>query len=205
MERDLGAAPVVATREVRQETVVAVEPNQLGWGPIWAGVLTAFGLFLLFGMIALAAGLTLVDFDGDPTGAVDPDFLAVLVTGLFLVVAFFAGGFVAAWSAALTEEGPAILHGFLVWAMSLVVLLVFVGLGLGQVFGAAGQIFANQFTPGQIDVGDPQALADAFTDAAWSTVFAVVLAMAAAILGALVAIRDEVRSRDWSFGLYGRR
>jgi hypothetical protein len=127
------------------------------------------------------------------------------VTGLFLVVAFFAGGFVAAWSAALTEEGPAILHGFLVWAMSLVVLLVFVGLGLGQVFGAAGQIFANQFTPGQIDVGDPQALADAFTDAAWSTVFAVVLAMAAAILGALVAIRAEVRSRDWSFGLYGRR
>jgi hypothetical protein len=188
----------------RQPAVAAAVPNTLSWGPIWAGVLTAFGLFLLFSMIAVAAGLTLVEFNGDPAADVPADLVAMIITGLFLVVAFFAGGFVAAWSAGLTEEGPAILHGFLVWALALVLLLVFVGLGLGQVFGAAGQIFADQFAPGQVEVQDPQALADAFTDAAWQTVFAVVIAMAAAILGGLVAIRDEVRSRDWSFGLYGR-
>jgi MFS family permease len=205
-----------ARREIARDTdrtAAAVAPaavapaavaSPLRWGPVWAGVLTAFGLFLLFSMIALAAGLTAVDFE-DPLAGIDADLVAMIVTGLFIAVAFFAGGFVASWSAWLTEEGPAILHGFLVWALALVLLLVFVGLGLGQVFGAAGQVFADQFAPGQIDVQDPQALAEAFTQAAWQAVFAVVLAMAAAILGGLVAIREEVRSRDWSFGLYGRR
>ena len=42
-----------------------------------------------------------------------------------------AGGLTAVWAAGLVESGPAILHGFLVWALALVLVLVLVALGLG--------------------------------------------------------------------------
>jgi hypothetical protein len=208
MERE-----TITTRATGQETppavvretttaVVAVGP-QLSWGPIWAGVLTAFGLMFLLSVLALAAGMTAIEFNGQPAADVPVDMVAMIMTGAFLALSFFAGGFVASWTASLTDEGPAIIHGFLVWALSIVLLLVFAALGVGQLFGAAGQVFGAQFAPGQIDV-DVEAVAAAFTEAAWQTVFAVVLAMAAAILGALVAIRDEVRGRDWSTA-YRRR
>ncbi|HUG47574.1 MAG TPA: hypothetical protein VMP67_04110 [Candidatus Limnocylindria bacterium] len=194
--------------DVQEAAAAAIARDPISWGPIWAGVLAAFGLFFLFSLIALAAGLSLVEFNGG-AGAVDDvpvDLVAMVVSGLFLVVAFFAGGFIAAWSSGLVEEGRAILNGFLVWALAIVLLLLFAALGVGQIFGAAGEIFGSQFAAGatpDVDV-DPEALLTAFQEAAWSTVFAIVLAMAAAVLGALVATRDEVRGRDWTMS-YRRR
>lgn len=197
------APPPRETVPPPRDTSGAVAPTHVGWGPIWAGVLTAFGLMFLLSILALAAGMTVVEFNGDPTADVPVDLVAMIVTGLFLAVAFFAGGFVASWTAALVDEGPAILHGFLVWALAIVLVVVMAALGAGGVLGAAGQIFGPQFSPGQVDV-DAEALAAAFTEAAWQTVFAIVLAMAAAILGALVAIREEVRGRNWSTVVYRR-
>lgn len=189
---------------VRDEPVVAtavaptVEPTNrpLTWGPIWAGVLTAFGLFVLFSLLALAGGLALVEFgEPSPPGEVPVDVIGSIITGLFLVVAFFSGGFVASWSAMEGDEGAGILNGFLVWALALVLLLVFAALGLGQWFGAAGEIFSGQFTPGALPDVDPQQLGEAAEAAAWQTVFAIVLAMAAAVLGGLVGTRDEFHAR----------
>lgn len=196
---------------VRRETVVSDEPTvatavaatvdpgprALTWGPIWAGVLTAFGLFVLFSLLALAGGLALVEF-GEPAaggGDVPVDLIATIITGLFLVIAFFAGGFVASWSAWERDEGRGLLNGFLVWALAIVLLLVFSALGLGQWLGAAGQAFGDQFRPGALPDVDPEQLGRAFETAAWETVFAIVLAMAAAILGGLVGTRDEFHER----------
>ncbi|CAN5836179.1 hypothetical protein BH24CHL6_BH24CHL6_15590 [soil metagenome] len=192
--------------DVREAAASAIARDPISWGPIWAGVLTAFGLFFLFSLIALAAGLALVEFNGAPGAGEDVpiDIIAMIVTGLFVVTAFFAGGFVGSWSSGLVDEGRAILNGFLVWALAIVLLLVFASLGVGQVFGAAGQIFAQQFTPGALPDVDPQTMVRAFQEAAWQTLFAIVLAMAAAILGALVGTRDEVRGRDWTMS-YRRR
>jgi len=196
-ERDVDRAP-----DMEAAAVSAIARDPITWGPIWAGVLTAFGLFILFSLIALAAGLALVEFGpgGQPGGGDVPvDLIASIVSGLFLVLAFFSGGFVASWSAGLIEEGRGILHGFLVWTLALVLLLLFAALGLGQVFGAAGQIFAGQFAPGMVpnvDV-DPQQLTEAAQTAAWQTVFAIVLALAAAVLGGFVGTMDQV-SRRWT-------
>jgi hypothetical protein len=192
--------------DVQEAAAAAIARDPLSWGPIWAGVLTAFGLFFLFSLIALAAGLALVEFNGAPAAGEDVpvDMIAMIVTGLFVVTAFFVGGFIASWSSGLVDEGRAILNGFLVWALAIVLLLVFAALGAGQVFGAAGQVFGAQFTPGAMPDVDPQALTEAFQEASWQTLFAIVLAMAAAILGALVGTRDEVRGRDWTTS-YRRR
>jgi len=192
--------------DVQDAAAAAIARDPISWGPIWAGVLTAFGLMFLFSLIGLAAGLATVDLTGDPTAGQDVpvDLIATIVTGLFLVLAFFVGGFVASWSSGLVDEGRGILNGFLVWALAVVLLLVFAALGAGQIFGAAGAAFGGGFTPGALPDVDEQSLLEAFQSAAWQTVFAVVLAMAAAILGALLATRDEVRGRDWTMS-YRRR
>ena len=153
----------------------------ISWTSVWVGVLTAFGLFVLLSAVALAGGLA----------ATEPRFgiVGLLVSSLFVVLAFFVGGFNTAWTADLEEPDSAIMHGFLVWALFVVLLLALVAAGIGGAIGAAGEIFSGAF-----EATDP----DALTDAAWASVFALVLAMASAILGALVGAREEVRTR-WPF------
>ncbi|HVM30955.1 MAG TPA: hypothetical protein VM305_09350 [Candidatus Limnocylindrales bacterium] len=191
---------VAAPPTTRTSVVETVEPvnRPLTWGPIWAGVVTAFGLFVLFSLLALAGGLAVVEF-GEPGAGVGQDapvdLIATILTGLLLVLGFFAGGFVASWSAWETDQGRGILNGFLVWALALLLLLAFAAFGLGQWFGAAGQVFGGQFQPGALPDVDPQQLGDAFEDAAWQSVFAIVLAMTAAVLGGLVGTRDEFHDR----------
>lgn len=197
---------------VRVETaaVGAIARDPITWGPIWAGVLTAFGLFILFSVLALAAGMAVVDFGGGGGGAAEDvpvDLIASVVSGLFLVVAFFAGGFTASWSGGLVDEGRGILHGFLVWALAVVLMLVFAALGLGQVFGAAGEIFAGQFAPGAVPNVDvsPEQLAEAVESASWATVLATVLAMASAVLGGFVGTMESVSRRWDGYTAFARR
>lgn len=185
--------------DVQAAAAGAIARDPISWGPIWAGVLTAFGLFILFSLIALAAGLALVNFEGGGGGAIDvprPDLVASLVTGAFIVLAFFAGGFTASWSAGLIEESRGILNGFLVWALALALLMLLAAMGLSSALGAVGEMFGPTFAPGSLPDADPQQLTEAFQAAAWQTVFAIVLSMVAAVLGGLVGTREEVR-RDW--------
>jgi len=196
----VGSARTGSVMDVQTAAAGAVARDPLSWGPIWAGVLTAFGLFLIMSLIALAAGLQAVDLGGAGTGGADVpvNAIAAIITGLFLVVAFFAGGFVSSWSAGLQDEGRGILHGFLVWALFILLLLVFASFGLGSAFGAAGSIFAGDFSPGavpNVDV-DAEQLLEAFQEAAWQTLFAIVLALAAAVLGGLVGTREDF-ARKW--------
>lgn len=176
--------------------VAGDETDLLNWGAIWAGLLSAFAVFVLLSLAAVAAGLTAapVGEPGDPTFGPQ---VAAIVTGLFMVIAFFVGGFVTAWSARMADPEPAILHGFLVWALWMVLLIVFVGLGAGSALGLAAEVFGERFAAGTEP--DPnvntEELIELFRDAAWQTLFAMLLAVASSILGALLATRDEVRAR----------
>jgi ABC-type Fe3+ transport system permease subunit len=77
-----------------------------------------------------------------------------------------------------------------------VLLVVFVALGAGSALGLAAQVFGPQFAPGATpDPEQAEQLVDLFRDAAWQTLFAMILAVAASILGALLATRDEIRTR----------
>ena len=175
-------------REVRRGSVDVARSDLISWSSIVAGVLSAFGLFVLLSGVVLAAGLE----------ADSPRFgreVGLIISGLFLVVAFLAGGFIAAWTADVDEPESAIMHGFLVWALFVVLLLVLVAAGVGSALGSAGNVFSGAFTPGD---------ATALSDAAWGSVFALVIAVASTILGATLAARDEVRTR-WPFARTPRR
>jgi len=166
--------------EARRGSVDIARSDLISWSSIVAGVLSAFGLFVLLSGAALAAGLE----------ADSPRFgreIGLIISGLFLVLAFLVGGFIAAWTADVDEPESAIMHGFLVWALFVVLLLVLVAAGAGSALGSAGNVFSGAFTPGDGE--------NALSDAAWASVFALVIAVASTVLGASLAARDEVRTR----------
>lgn len=163
--------------------------SQLKWGPIWAGLLTALGLFVLMTLAAIAVGLQAAP--GADEG--DAATVAGIVTGLIALVAFFVGGFVSSWSANLSDNGRSLLNGFLVWALFLVLLMILAAFGAGSIFGAATNLL-GEVAVDVPDVTPGEALAGA-RESAWASLLVLALTAAAAALGGVVGSHDTVRSR----------
>jgi hypothetical protein len=175
------------------ETVAIADPpdsQQLRWGPIWAGLLMALGVFFLLSLAAIAVGLQAAP------GAQTQDeagMLAVIVTSAIALASFFLGGYVSSWSAGLTDAARSALNGFLVWASWLIVVLLLAALGLGSIVGAMGELFGNVNLAAP-DV-DPQELITMLRDSSWQTLLALGLTAAAATLGGVLGARDDLRDR----------
>ena len=166
--------------------VVVVEPRAIiSWSSILAGALIALASLMLLSVAALAAGLEVAPV-GDGGEPLFGTALASILTGLFIVIAFGAGGLTAVWAAGHVEPGPAILHGFLVWALALLLLLVLVALGVGG-FGSTSAFLGAGFEAETVEE---------FEDAACATALALALGAGSAVLGAVLATREEI-SRVW--------
>ena len=168
------------------------------WGPIWAGLLTALTTFLLLELLFHALGwLTL-----DP-GENDPGNSTGLVTGILLLVGFFLGGLVAAATAMWKGVSSGLLHGFLVWALGIAVIVLLVLFGAGTLLGSFGTL-ANDLGIGTQDVqsatnvtGQEAEQAQATVeDAAWPAFLGLFLPLAAALLGGLVGGRIWPKQAD---------
>ena len=157
----------------------------ISWSSIVAGAVIALAVLVLLSVTALAAGLEVAPL-GQAAGPRFGTLIASIITGLFIVIAFGAGGITAVWAAGLVEPGPAILHGFLVWALALIAMLTLIALGLGGL-GATSTFLGAGFKPGTVDE---------FTRAGWATVLALALGAGSAVLGGLLATREEI-SRVW--------
>ncbi len=164
-------------RRVRGTTDIA-RSDLISWSSIVAGTLVAFGLFVLFGAIGAAAGL---EADDSRLGAQ----VGSIITGLFGVLSFAVGGFVAAWTADVDEADSAIMHGFLVWALFVVFAAAVVALGAGTALGSLGGL----------GVPGTDATREELADASWATVFALTIAVASSVLGAVLATREEILGR----------
>ena len=170
----------VTQRVVDGSTDVA-RSDLISWSSIVAGVVTAFGLFVLFGAIAVAAGLESTDTPFKLGGAQ----VGSIIAGLFGVISFVVGGFVAAWTAHVDEGDSAMMHGFLVWGLFVVLLVGMIALGAGSALGSAAGVLStsvDKLTPDQLQ------------PAGWGPVFALAIARARSILGALVSTRPEIRN-----------
>jgi hypothetical protein len=62
------------------------------------------------------------------------------VSAILGLIAFFVGGAVAGMTSAVRGAVPGLVNGFLVWALGTVLILLLSALGLGQVFGALGNV-----------------------------------------------------------------
>jgi hypothetical protein len=174
-------------RDIRRGPVDVARKDLISWSSIVAGVLAAFGLFVLFGAIAVAAGLesttTPFKLGGQSAGSI--------IAGLFGVLSFIVGGFIAAWTAEVDEPDTAIMHGFLVWALFVVLLVAMLSLGAGAALGSAAGVLSAPAT----NAGSGGLNPDQVKTAGWGTVFALAIALVSAVLGALLSTRPEIRTR----------
>lgn len=210
------AAPGVAV------DVDAVAPHdRVRWGPVLAGIVTAFAVLLFLTVIGIAIGITALN--SNDTSPQNWGTAAGIWGGLTLLVAFFIGGWVAGRSSAPTLEVSGLLNGFVTGAATLLLLvwltttavtgaLGFFATTVADIAGAAAPAAiqatngspptVNETTnavtavvPDQADQAARQAAQAAQQNAgpgAWGTAIAIVLAVMAAMLGGKTGQEDRL-------------
>src|SRR5215208_2904732 len=93
--------------------------DRIRWGPIIAGVVTAFAVLLFLTVLGIALGVSALGGDDAKTWGT----AAGIWGGLSLLVAFFFGGWMAARAAATLSESDGPLNGFITGAATLLLLL----------------------------------------------------------------------------------
>ena len=121
-----------------QATSVLPAGNNLSWGSIIAGAVTAAACFATLSLITAALGFGLFS----PTNAHPLDGVGVgtgIWTAITLIISFLAGGYIAGYSA----RKSGLLHGAITWALSLLLLLTLVLNTIASVLGTAANVAGN--------------------------------------------------------------
>jgi hypothetical protein len=207
--RDAMTRGVVTDREpvVRSELDIpsASEPVFLAvatshWRSTLAGTLAALSTLLFLGLLGLALGLSQFNAATSATqGALPAGFgrNVGMWTAFSLLVAFMAGGFVAARteSVRLPERGA--WRGAMVFAMASPLLLWLLLGGLAGTGGAvAGSIAGLHVDPATQARVNPTAVGDVaghLRDATWFSLFGCLLGLAASAIGGLLAVPRATR------------
>lgn len=165
------------------------------WGPVWAGLLTSFATLLVLSVLGILIGVAAADPSADQESA---SIIGAVVSAVIGLLAFGVGGYVAGNAAGVTSRGWAAFNGFLVWALGLFVILALTVFGLGQLFGAAAQVF-NQFrelgavVPNDVNVDRGQLL-ETIRNSALGTLLGLLLPALAATIGGLLGGGQDVQT-----------
>jgi hypothetical protein len=168
----------------------------VAWTAIWVGALTALAVGLIIGLLGFALGANEV------ARTVDWGKLR-LISAIFAVggafFAFVAGGWTAARIAGIRRSEPAMLHGAIVWLVTLPLLLALAAVGVsghwGGWYGGLGAM--APLTSGV--AADPD-LAEATRNNALATVVALLLGLIGSVIGGWMASGEPM-----TFTHYRRR
>ena len=179
------------------ENVIPVR-NRVQWGPIIAGSLISLGILVVMGVLGVAIGASAFEPGTDLS---DWDTTAGVYGTISALVAMFAGGWIAAKSAAVDGEYAGLMNGLLAGITTIVALLVLAALGVDNILGFLGGNLSNITTyAGQVASGtDPSEQAAAFDtikDGAWGTLIALVLGLGVAALGGVLGHNDRADLRE---------
>jgi hypothetical protein len=209
MPPSTAASGVVGVPAVEVDVADVPMRDRIRWGPIIAGVVTAFAVLLFLTVLGIALGISALGAEDDPQTW---GTAAGIWGGLSLLVAFFVGGWMAARAAATLSESDGPLNGFVTGAATLLLLLwlattaVTGALGffastVGDIAGAAGPAAMEAVedpeaaVPAEVEQAAQQA-GEAATEAAgpgaWGTTIAIILAIGAATLGGMVGRNERM-------------
>ncbi len=209
----LGYDRAVSETTVRNVSqVLNVPTDRVRWGPIWAGLLSAFTALLLLGLLGVAIGLSTVDAGAAVQGSVAAETgrNSAIWAGISAILAFLVGGYVAGRTAAVHERGWGTLNGALVFLLALPLLLWVVSQGFGGLLGNAssiaqglhinlGQLQGVASQAGQaaknVTPAQAQQAADTGRNTAWGALVGLVLALGASALGGALGTRAQPADR----------
>ncbi|BBI91679.1 hypothetical protein SSYM_0678 [Serratia symbiotica str. Tucson] len=114
-----------------------VSVRKISWGSVIGGVMTVLAVSLLLSTLGTSLGFSIVDpTSDDPVNRAGTT--VVVWSAVSIIISLAAGAFIAGRLAA--NDG--LIHGFLVWASSLIVAAVLGGLLVGSAMKATGQVFS---------------------------------------------------------------
>jgi hypothetical protein len=155
-------------------------------------LITALVTFLLLQLLAIGLGLVGVG----PQNQGSPWVPAIV--GL---IAFFTGGSVAGMTSAVRGAATGFLNGLLVWALGTVLILLLSALGLGQIFGALGNVVGQLglLQQGGLNIPnnpnlpnvDPQQVAQTVRNGALGAFFGLLISALASALGGYLGGRSS--------------
>lgn len=158
VRRERGAHP---DDEIQIPEALGFQRDQVRWGPIFAGVMTALTSLLLLSLLGVAVGLTAVNAGAAAAqGTPPPDAgrNAALWGAMAGVFAFLTGGYVAGRTAAVFDRKWGALNGAMVFVVGVPLILWLAGQGLGAVLGSLGGFAgALNVDPGQVQNAANQA------------------------------------------------
>jgi hypothetical protein len=158
----------------------------ISWGSVWAGLVTAIAVLVLLSILGVAIGLS-----SAPAGAPPPSLgSAAGLWGLVvIVVSLFVGGWTASSTSAISNRSTGVLHGAMVWGLTLIIGLILSVLGLGAVLGVLGEFGFLAFG------GSAGVTAGDLAGAAWGTLIGLFLALIFAMLGGFFGARESAEVR----------
>jgi hypothetical protein len=165
--------------------------DRVRWGPIWAGVAAVLTVFVVLQLLFFALGWLDLGFNGGSGSSTT----AAIVTGVLALIAFFVGGLLAGASTMWRGAGDGLLHGVLVWALSVLGILALALLGGSALLGPLAQLAssapdaaqaAGQAAGQAAQTVDPAQALDTARRTAGGTALGLGLAVAAAAIGGSV-------------------
>ncbi len=128
----------VTRNEVRTETELVYQTWNhwpINWSSVWVGALTAFAILVVLGLAGIALGAQLVDSNSRLVDYKKVHFgsLAFVVAASFF--SFVAAGWAATKIAGILRSEPAMLHGAIVWVVTVPIIVAAGALGAGSFLG----------------------------------------------------------------------
>ena len=121
-----------------EENAILRAGRRISWGAIFAGVVIAVAVQLVMGILGTGIGLSMVDpVQGSTPGAAGFGIGAGLYWLITTVVALGAGGYAAARMSGVTEKFDALVHGLVVWGVTLILTLYLLTSAVGGIIGGA--------------------------------------------------------------------
>ena len=141
--------------------------KRISWGAIFAGVVIAVAVQLVLGILGTGIGLTMVDpVEGTTPGAAGFGIGAGIYWLITTIVALGAGGYAAARVAGVTERFDALVHGLVVWGVTLILTLYLLTSAVGGIIGGAFRTVGSVASAAGSTVGAVGAVAPGAAQAA---------------------------------------
>ena len=134
------STPIVAQPLPDRLPAASLSGCHLSWPAIFAGLVAAMALEVLFVMLGAALGFAIFSPLTDPHPGANFGAGAAVVEGLSAVVSLWFGGWVAGRLSPIGVQTTGWLHGFVVWCAATVVGVALVTSGAGTVFSGLSKL-----------------------------------------------------------------
>jgi len=132
-------ATIIASEPLAVDRTTATRGlARLSWGAIFAGVVIAIAVQMLLGILGTGIGLSMIDpVEGTTPGAAGFGIGAGIYWLITTIIALGAGGYAAARVSGVTERFDALVHGLVVWGVTLIFTIYLLTSAVGGIIGGA--------------------------------------------------------------------